>query len=81
MEPGKITLSAQRQDGLLTVFVEDSAGLYQPKPDSDGLGMNLVDRRIKLRYGDAFGLQVTCERDHFTRVAISVPVNVGPGPC
>ena len=81
LEPGKVTLSAQRQGDLLTVFVEDSAGLYQPQADGDGLGMNLVDRRIKLRYGDAFGLQVSCERDRFTKVAISVPVNDGRAPC
>ena len=81
LEPGKVTLSAQRQGDWLTVFVEDSAGLYQPQADGDGLGMNLVDRRIKLRYGDAFGLQVSCERDRFTKVAISVPVNDGRAPC
>lgn len=74
IEPGKITISAQRQDDCLTIVVEDSAGLYQPMPDSDGLGMNLVDRRIKIRYGAAYGIDVTCEPECWTRVAIRLPV-------
>lgn len=81
LEPGKITISAQHQEGLLTLYVQDSAGLYQPQADSDGLGMNLVDRRIKLRYGDAFGLQVTFEHERFTRVSISVPIDEARAPC
>ncbi len=74
IEPGRITIRAQRQNDVLTVVVEDSAGLYQPKPDGDGLGMNLVDRRIKIRYGAAYGISVTCQPDCWTRVAIRLPV-------
>lgn len=75
LEPGTIVISAQRVGELLSVLVEDSAGLYQPKPDSDGLGMSLVNRRIKLRYGEAFGIDVTCQPDCWTRVAIRLPVD------
>jgi two-component system LytT family sensor kinase len=74
LEPGRITIRAQRQDDLLTVTVEDSAGLYQPQTESDGLGMNLVDRRLKLRYGEAYGVQVTFERERYTRVALALPL-------
>jgi len=81
LEPGKITISAQLENKLLTVFVEDSAGLYQPRPDSDGLGMSLVDRRIKLRYGAAFGVDVTCQPECFTRVSICLPVEEELVPC
>ena len=81
IEPGKITISAQRENDLLTIFVEDSAGLYQPKPDGDGLGMNLVDRRIKIRYGAAYGIDVRCEPDHSTRIAIRLPVEEELTPC
>jgi LytS/YehU family sensor histidine kinase len=38
------------------------------------LGMNLVDRRIKIRYGAAYGIDVRCEAEHWTRVSIRVPV-------
>lgn len=74
IEPGKISIRAQRQDDLLTICVEDSAGLYQPSPEGDGLGMNLVDRRIKIRYGAAYGINVNCEPEHWTRVSIRLPI-------
>ena len=73
IEPGKITISARRENELLTILIEDSAGLYQPTPGGDGLGMNLVDRRIKIRYGAAYGLDVSCEPEHWTRVSIKLP--------
>jgi two-component system LytT family sensor kinase len=81
IEPGKITISAQRKDDVLTIIVEDSAGLYKPLPDGDGLGMNLVDRRIKIRYGAAFGINVSCEPEQWTRVAIRLPAEGELVPC
>ena len=74
IEAGSITIGAQRKDEVLTILVEDSAGLYQPTPGGDGLGMNLVDRRIKIRYGAAYGVEVSCQPDKWTRVAIRLPV-------
>lgn len=81
IEPGKIAISAQRHDDVLTIVVEDSAGLYQPKPDGDGLGINLVDRRIKIRYGAAYGVAVSCEAERWTRVAIRIPIAEELVPC
>ncbi|MEI7611809.1 MAG: sensor histidine kinase [Betaproteobacteria bacterium] len=73
IEPGRVTISAERQGDSLTIHIEDSAGLYQPSPESDGLGMNLVDRRIKIRYGSTYGISVTCEPEFWTRVSITLP--------
>ncbi|ARY99487.1 histidine kinase [Yersinia ruckeri] len=70
---GQITLRGKLQDDILTLDVEDNAGLYQPKLGGDGLGMNLVDRRIKVRYGDQYGVTVNCEAEKFTRITIKVP--------
>jgi len=81
LEPGTIVVSAQREGDFWTVLVEDSAGLYQPEPVSDGLGMSLVDRRIKLRYGEEFGLAVTCQPDCWTRVAIRLPIDADHALC
>ena len=78
IEPGKITIRAQRLGETLQILVEDSAGLYRPTPGGDGLGMNLVDRRIKLRYGPAYGLSVDCEPERWTRVSISLPAEEEP---
>jgi two-component system LytT family sensor kinase len=76
LEPGCVTIRAERQGDLLNLTVEDTAGLYQLRPNCDGLGMNLVDRRIKLRFGEAYGVQVAFERERFTRVAITLPLEL-----
>ncbi|MEF8766387.1 MAG: sensor histidine kinase [Candidatus Accumulibacter phosphatis] len=81
LEPGTIRVSAERQADVLTIMIEDSAGLYRPLPDGDGLGMNLVDRRIKIRYGAAYGIEVSCEPDCWTRVAIRLPIEEELAPC
>ena len=81
LEPGTVVISARRNGDVLTVMVEDSAGLYEAKRENDGLGMNLVDRRIKLRYGAGFGLEVTCEPECWTRVAIRLPIDDEHAPC
>jgi two-component system LytT family sensor kinase len=73
LEAGKIRISAERHEGKLTIFVEDSAGLYEPQAGGDGLGINIVDRRIKIRYGAAYGVDVACEPERWTRVAIRLP--------
>lgn len=73
IEPGRIAIRAERRNDRLTIVVEDSAGLYKPSPGSDGMGMSLVDRRIKIRYGETFGVAVACESDCWTRVTISLP--------
>lgn len=74
IEPGRITVSAERIDGVLSIHIEDSAGLYQPQPGGDGMGMNLVDRRIKIRYGASYGIRVSCDPEHWTRVTIRLPI-------
>ncbi|MFB0934250.1 MAG: sensor histidine kinase [Propionivibrio sp.] len=73
IEPGRIAISARRQNDQMVIVVEDSAGLYKPSPESGGMGMNLVDRRIKIRHGEAYGIEVSCEPDQWTRVAIRSP--------
>ncbi|MBW7981175.1 sensor histidine kinase [Enterobacillus tribolii] len=74
-ECGHIRLHNWRENGDLLISIEDNAGLYQPqKPRGDGLGINLVDRRIKARYGGQYGISVECETDKFTRVIVRVPL-------
>jgi two-component system LytT family sensor kinase len=75
LEPGYITVRAERVGDVLTVMVQDSAGLYQPKPGGDGLGLSMVDRRIKLRYGPDFGLEMSCQPDCWTRATLRLPMD------
>ncbi|WP_180124824.1 sensor histidine kinase [Rhodoferax sp. BLA1] len=73
---GRIRISARAQDEMLLLSVEDNAGLYvEPAPGTgSGLGMHLVRRRIATRYGPAYGLEVSCEREVFTRVTLQLPL-------
>ncbi|PWC11746.1 sensor histidine kinase [Brenneria roseae subsp. americana] len=74
IENGYIHISGRMHANTLELTVEDNAGMYQPPRGGDGLGMNLVDHRIKARYGSRYGITVVCEPDKFTRVEVRVPL-------
>ncbi|PWC35396.1 sensor histidine kinase [Azospirillum sp. TSO22-1] len=71
---GHVRIAARRDGGDLLLTVEDNAGLYEQKPGGDGLGMAIVDRRIRNRYGDGYGVTVACEPDVSTRVTLRLPL-------
>lgn len=71
---GEITLRAGQQAQHLVLDIEDNAGLYQPKNDAGGLGMSLVDKRLRARFGDECGISIACEPDLFTRITLRLPL-------
>ncbi|EMB4323184.1 sensor histidine kinase [Pluralibacter gergoviae] len=71
---GEITLRANREDRWLLLDIEDNAGLYSPKAASGGLGMTLVDKRLRAGFGDGCGITVTCEPEQFTRITLRLPL-------
>ena len=71
---GEITLRASRDDRWLLLDIEDNAGLYSPKTASGGLGMTLVDKRLRAGFGDGCGITVTCEPERFTRITLRLPL-------
>jgi len=73
LQAGRIRIAAKQLDNVLILEVEDNAGLYEPRVGGDGLGLNLVDRRIKNKHGDSYGVTVVCERNISTLVTIRVP--------
>lgn len=73
LEPGRIRITARCDAQGLRVTVEDNAGLYRKPEQSDGLGMSLVDRRIRARYGEAYGVAVDCAPELYTRVSLLLP--------
>lgn len=81
IEPGRIAIRTSVRGGELEIVVEDSAGLYPAARAGDGIGMNLVDRRIKIRYGEAYGVSVTCEPERWTRVAVRLPLETRAVAC
>jgi len=73
IEAGQIKISASRTAGQATICVEDNAGAFCDKLHSDGLGMNIVDKRIKNLYGNQYGLKTDCIPDQVTRVSLVIP--------
>ncbi|EHC77670.1 autolysin sensor kinase [Salmonella enterica subsp. enterica serovar Montevideo str. S5-403] len=65
---------ARREGQHLMLDIEDNAGLYQPSAGSSGLGMSLVDKRLREHFGDDYGISVACEPDCFTRITLRLPL-------
>lgn len=73
---GRVRIVATEADGDLKLTVEDNAGLFEERREGQeaGLGMSLVDGRIRARYGEGYGVSVACEPDRSTRVTLRVPM-------
>ena len=67
---GRATIRAYRKDGAALIEVEDNAGAWTDPRRQDGLGMQIVDKRVKNFCGESFGLSVTCVPRQLTRVTV-----------
>ena len=74
---GRVTIRARRLDRAVVVEVEDNAGSWTAPTDGAGLGMQIVDKRVKNLYGKDYGLTVECNPGEFTRVTLRLPVTEG----
>jgi len=70
---GRATIRAYRRDGAAVVEIEDNAGAWKAPRESAGLGMQIVDKRVKNLYGDGWGLSVECVPQEVTRVTVRLP--------
>jgi len=75
--PGVVRISARREADLAVIVVEDNAGTYCEQLQGGGLGMALVDKRIKNLYGGQYGLQTSCDPERATRIAVRIPIREG----
>ncbi|MGL6051971.1 MAG: sensor histidine kinase, partial [Aeromonas salmonicida] len=73
LEQGCIRLYTEERQESVTICVEDNAGTWQEKPAGDGLGMTIVDRRLKSAFGNRYGVSVSCEPERWTRVSFTLP--------
>jgi two-component system, LytTR family, sensor kinase len=72
--PGTVSIRARREPGVAVVEIEDSGGAWEDgKASGDGLGMSLVDRRLKNLHGGDWGLAVAAVPGESTRVTLRVP--------
>ncbi len=77
---GRVRISASEQGAECLVSVEDNAGLFPAECKGNGLGLNLVQRRIANRYGSAYGLDIHWEPDVLTRITLRLPLEASPAP-
>lgn len=73
LEEGRLRLFARETPEAITLCVEDNAGAWQPSGQGDGLGMSLVDKRLKSAFGERYGIDVQWEPEQWTRVSLTLP--------
>jgi two-component system, LytTR family, sensor kinase len=71
---GIAKIRAYRQDGFAVIEIEDNAGTFNEKEAHHGLGIEIVDKRIKFLMGSGSGTSVTCVPNEMTRVSIRMPM-------
>ncbi len=75
MTPGTARIRAYRLDGAAVIDVEDDAGAWaEGARSADGLGLGIVERRLRNLLGGGAGLSVTCVPQSLTRVSIRLPL-------
>lgn len=71
-EGGEIRLAAERQNGRLSIVVENSWDPEAPPRRSGGMGLTNVQRRLEARYGKDATVRVNTEGELF-QVSLSLP--------
>jgi two-component system LytT family sensor kinase len=71
---GRATIRAYREGACARVEIEDDAGAWVEPREKAGLGMQIVDKRVKNLYGESWGLSVTCVPNELTRVTVRLPL-------
>jgi two-component system sensor histidine kinase AlgZ len=71
-EGGDVRLTVERQNGRLTILVENSWDPEAPPRRSGGLGLKIVQQRLEARYGKDASLRVNTEGERF-QVSLSLP--------
>jgi two-component system LytT family sensor kinase len=73
LEPGEITLTGRRTAHNVEIVICDNAGMCADHDKSDGLGLQIVDKRIKNLYGTGYGVALSCLPGEATQVTVTVP--------
>lgn len=71
---GKVCIRGRWEGDVACLDVEDNAGAFREKqgPDS-GLGLGIVEKRIRRLLRGGSGIAITCVPDELTRVSIRIP--------
>jgi len=74
LEPGTAKIRAFRNGETAVIEIEDNAGSFCENENENGLGIRIVDRRLKLYMGMNYGATVSCVPNEFTKVTVRVPL-------
>lgn len=76
LEGGKVRIYSEQHSLGYKVVVEDNAGNFSPPAaDYEGLGMEIVTKRLINYFGDIAELQIDCRKGEFTRMSFLIPNN------
>ena len=76
LTPGIARIRAYEEDGAVRIDVEDNAGAYAESGRSkDGLGLQIVEKRMRSVLGDRSRLEIFCVPNELTRVTIRMPLS------
>ncbi|WP_022942240.1 sensor histidine kinase [Psychromonas hadalis] len=77
LENGVIDVTGYLENGLVILKVIDNAGTYclSEKELQAGLGLQIVDKRLKNSFGEQYGLTMLCQSGISTRAEIKFPFN------
>ncbi|MGB1321918.1 MAG: LytS/YhcK type 5TM receptor domain-containing protein [Vibrio gallaecicus] len=74
LEGGCIRIYSQETAHGFKITVEDNAGNYQdPEDNHQGLGMEIVDKRLTHLFGTQSSLKIECIPQQFTRMSFMIP--------
>lgn len=73
LDKGKIVIRILKKDGDNIIEVQDNAGNYREKPEGKGLGLKIVDKRIKNFAGSQYGVEMDSIPGESTVVRINLP--------
>ena len=80
-EEGKVIISVYERNTKLIIDLWDNGiGMSKEKINniktysSNGIGFNNINKRIKLVYGEAYGLEFDSELGEFTKVSVILPI-------
>jgi len=83
LENGIIDVTGYIENDLVVLKVIDNAGTYfmnEIEPQS-GLGLQIVDKRLKNSFGDIYGITMLCQSGISTRAEIKFPFNSENSKC
>ena len=76
LTPGVARIRASEEDGVVRIDVEDNAGAYEESERAkDGLGLQIVEKRLRSVVGAASRLEIYCVPNELTRITFRMPLN------